>query len=44
MKLELYGPVQLDCVNDYWQVCRGEKVLATFLWKKEAKAFIRERN
>lgn len=32
----VYGPVQLDCVNDYWQLCKGEKVLKTFLTRTEA--------
>lgn len=41
--MELYGPVQLDCVNDYWQVVKGERVLATFLSKSDAKAYIKEK-
>ncbi len=39
--MTIYGPVQLDCVNDYWQVIgpRGG-IVATFLTKRDAKEFI----
>ncbi len=42
-KLEIYGPVQLDCVLDWWQVVQGGRVLATFLRKSDAKNFIRHK-
>lgn len=43
-KYEVYGPVQKDMVWDYWQVILGEKVIGTFLLKKEAVKYAKLRN
>ena len=42
-RLTVYGPVQRDAVNDYWQVIgpRGGWV-AEFYTKKDAKEFIKQ--
>ena len=42
MKLFIYGPVQLDCFDSWQVVTKAGKVVATFVTRKEAAAFVKK--